>query len=116
MREWSYASTRINLLLSRDQQIGQHEMELANMRAKLEVKESELEAVRLRLTDAERSWIKSMAKADTLHTVTAASLVDLNEDRTMVDLKEDMQDMEAELASLKWNEKNTEAMESRNEG
>ena len=42
------------LLLSRDQQIGQHERELASVRAKLEAKEYELEAVRLRLVDAEK--------------------------------------------------------------
>ena len=41
-------------LLSRDQQIGQHERELAGVRAKLEANESELEAVRLRLVDAEK--------------------------------------------------------------
>jgi chromosome segregation ATPase len=42
------------LLLSRDQQIGQHERELASVRAKLEANESELEAVRLRLAEAEK--------------------------------------------------------------
>jgi len=42
------------LLLSHDQQIGQYENELTNVRAKLEAKESELEAVRLRPTDAEK--------------------------------------------------------------
>jgi len=104
------------LQLSRDQQIGQHEKELANVRAELEAKKSELEAICLRLSDAEDGWAKSMAKADTFHTVTAASLVDLNEDRTMCEGKEDMQDAEAELASLKWNEKGIEAMECRNEG
>jgi DNA repair exonuclease SbcCD ATPase subunit len=45
------------LLLSRDQQIGQigqYEKELANVRTKLEAKESELEAAHLRLADAEK--------------------------------------------------------------
>ena len=88
-------------LLSRDQQIGQHERELTNVRAKLEAKESELEAVRLRLTDAERKLAKSK-----LHTVTTASLVDLNEDRDMCELEGDKQVMK---------EKGIEAIE-RNEG
>ena len=44
------------LAVSRDQQVGQYEMELTNVHAKLEVKESELEAVRLRLRDAEKGW------------------------------------------------------------
>ena len=39
------------LVVSRDQQIGQYEKELGNVRAKLEANESELEAVRLRLAD-----------------------------------------------------------------
>jgi chromosome segregation ATPase len=43
-------------LVSCDRQAGQYEKELANMRAKLEAKESELEAVRLRLPDAEKGW------------------------------------------------------------
>jgi hypothetical protein len=54
------------LVVSRDQQIGQYEKELTNVRAKLEAKESELEAVRLRLTEAEKGWNKSKAEAETL--------------------------------------------------
>jgi hypothetical protein len=93
------------LLLSGDQQIRRrYGAELANLRAELEAKKSELEAVRLRLTYAEDGWAKSEAKADKSHTVTAASLVDLNEDRDMCELKEDMQ----ELASPQCNERNTE--------
>ena len=81
--------------------------ELAEVHAKLKASESELAAVRLRLTDAEDGWAKSRAKADTLQTVTAsaASLVDLNEDRAMCEDKEDMGVMGAESTSLKWNEK-----------
>ncbi|KAI0267197.1 hypothetical protein BGY98DRAFT_1102239 [Russula aff. rugulosa BPL654] len=41
------------LVVSRDQQVGQYEKKLTNVRAKLEAKESELEAVRLRLADAD---------------------------------------------------------------
>ena len=49
--------TKLNeSLLSRDQQTGQYERELASVHAKLEAKESELEAVRLRSADAEKGW------------------------------------------------------------
>jgi predicted RNase H-like nuclease (RuvC/YqgF family) len=100
------------LMLSCGQQIRRYGAELANVRAEMEAKKSELEAVRLRLTYAEDGWANSKAKADKLHTVTAASLVDLNEDRDMCEeLKEDMQ----ELASPQWNERSIEAM-NRNEG
>jgi chromosome segregation ATPase len=44
------------LLLSRDQQIGQYEKELGNVRSRLEANESELKAARLQLADAERGW------------------------------------------------------------
>jgi hypothetical protein len=94
------------LMLSYGQQIRRYGAELANVRAELEAKKSELEAVRLRLTYAEDGWANSKAKADKLHTVTAASLVDLNEDRDMCELKEDMQG----LASPQWNERSIEAM------
>ena len=97
------------LLLSFGQQFARYGAELANVRAELEAKKSELEAVRLRFTDA------NDAKADKLHTVTVASLVDLNEDRDTCELKEDKQASEAKLASLQWNEKRRETME-RNEG
>ena len=43
-------------LVSRDRQVGQYEKELANVRAKLEAKKSELEAVRLRFPDTEKGW------------------------------------------------------------
>jgi septal ring factor EnvC (AmiA/AmiB activator) len=43
-------------------QIEQYEEELANVRAKLEAKESELEAVRLRLADAEKGLTRSKAE------------------------------------------------------
>jgi chromosome segregation ATPase len=42
------------LLLSRDQQTGEYERELASVRAKLKANESELGAVRLRLAEAEK--------------------------------------------------------------
>jgi chromosome segregation ATPase len=95
-------------LLSFSQQVVRYAAELANVRAELEAKKSELEAVRLRLTDADDGWARSKTKAGKLHTVTAASRVDLNEDRDMCNLKEDKQEMGAELASLQWNENRIE--------
>ena len=89
------------LVVSRGTQVGQYEKGLTNVRGKLEAKESELEAVRLRLTDAERKLTESK-----LHTVTTASFVDLNEDRDMCELEGDKQVMK---------EKGIEAIE-RNEG
>ena len=102
------------------QQIGQHEKdlkELANMRAKLEAKESELEAIRLRLTDAEKDSIKSKAEADTLRAQTAATgLVNRDEDQVTRRLMERMRALEDEMTSKRWNEKRIEDMECRNEG
>lgn len=43
------------------EQIGKYEMELAEVRAELEAKKSQLEVVLLRLTDAEEGWTKSKA-------------------------------------------------------
>ena len=97
--------------------------ELAEVRAKLEAREAELAAVRLRHRvtdqDAEGGWAKSKAKADRLQTRTVASLVDLNEDRSLCEDWEDMQVMGAELTSLKSvkrNEKSIEEMECGNQG
>jgi len=91
--------------------------ELAEVRAKLEARESELAAVRLQLRvtdqDAEDGWAKSKAKAGRLQARTVASLVDLNEDRSLCEDREDMQVMGAEV---KRNEKGIEEMECRNEG
>ena len=72
-------------LLSHDQQIRRYRAELENVFAELEAKKSELEAVR-------------KTKARTSHTGTAASLIDLNEDRSMYGLKDD------DLESLQCNE------------
>jgi hypothetical protein len=86
------------LPLSRDQQSGQYGKKLANVRAKLEAKESGLETIRLRLTDAE----KSKSEADTLRAQIAAGLVSTDEDRIMRRLTERMRAMiEAEMASLR---------------
>jgi hypothetical protein len=138
---WNYASTRIDyplmqtslveqrdaeivdmqarldeLLLFRDQQVGQYEKELRNVRAKLEEKESELEAVRLRLTDAEKGLIKSKAEAGTLRAQTVTGPVNRDEDQVTRRLMERVRAIEGEMASRRWNEKSMEEMECRNEG
>jgi hypothetical protein len=107
------------LLLSRDQAVEQKatfraaetnersQLELAEVHAKLEERESELAAVRLRLTDAEVGWATSKAEA---------GLVNMDEDRVMMRLMERMRSMEAEVASLHRNEKSIESMEFLNEG
>jgi len=104
------------LLLSRDQQIGQYERELTNVRARLERNESELEAVQLRLTDAEKGWTKSKAEADTIRAQTATGDVNTDEDQVTRGLIERVRAIEAEMASKRWNEKSIEEMECRNEG
>ena len=101
---------------SRDQQIEQYERELANMRAKLEAKESELEAVRLQHADAEKGWIKSKAEADTLRAQTAAGFFNRDEDHLVRRLMERVRDIEAQIASMRWDEKGLASMECRNEG
>ena len=115
------------LVLSRDQHAlaleqaqrahaDEYETELAKVRAELEAKKSELEAIRLRLTDAEIGWAKSKTEADTLRALNTTSLASTDEDRIARVVLERIQAMEAEMASLRWSEKNFEAMETRNEG
>ena len=105
-------------LISRDQQVERYEKELANVRAKLEAKEFELEAVRLRLADGEKAWglAKSKAKADTLNGQTATGFVNRDEDQVTRRLLEWVRALEAEMVSKQWNEKSIEEMECRNEG
>ena len=104
------------LLLSRDQQVRQHEKELANTRVKLEANVSELEAVRLRLTDAEKSLTKSIAEADTLRAQIATGSANRDEDSGTRGLMERMRALEVEVASKWRNEKCIEEMGCRNEG
>ena len=94
----------------------QYEKELTNACAKLEEKESELEAVRSRLTDAENGWINSNAEADTSRAQTATGSVNRDEDRLTHRLLERVRALEAEMASKRWNEKSIEDMECSNEG
>ena len=126
------------LVVSHDQQAEQSEKELANVRAeleaanvseleavrlrlsdaeaeadelhaKLEAKESELEAVRLRLMDAE-------AESDKLRAQTATGSVNRDEEQVTRRIMERIRAIEAEVASKRWNEKSIEDMECRNEG
>ena len=103
------------LLLSRDQQ---YEKELINVRAKLEAKEAELEAVRLQLTEAEKDLIKSKAEADILRAQTATGSVNRDEDQvtSSLFLFERVRALEAEMVSKRRNEKRIEEMECSNEG
>ena len=104
------------LVVSHDHQVGQYKRELANARAKLDANESELEAVRLRLMDAEKSLTKSKAEADTLRAQTPTGSVNRDENQVTRRLMERMRAIEAEVASKRWNEKSIEEMECRNEG
>jgi hypothetical protein len=124
LRDMQAKLDELPVLLSRDRQ---HEKELANVHAKLEANQSELEAVRLRLADAEKGWTKSEAEADTLRAQTATGSVNRDVDQVTHMLMERMRGIEAQLASRRWNEKSiaemecsneksVEEMESRNEG
>jgi hypothetical protein len=90
--------------------------ELAEMHAELEACKSELAASRLRLADAENGCGESNAEADTYRTQAATSLTNTDEDRVVHRLMERMQAMEAEISSLRGNEKSFDMMECRNEG
>lgn len=111
------------LLLSRDQQVRalsaalehqaeQYKTELAQVRAKLEAKQSESEAVCFQFVDGKNEWAKSKIETDTLP---MAGLVSLDEARITHGLVERIQAMEAEMASLR-GEKSSEAIPTRNEG
>jgi DNA repair exonuclease SbcCD ATPase subunit len=93
------------------------QQELAEVHTKLKARESELTAVRLRLTDADDGWAKSKAEAETLRagTHTAAGLVNMDVDCVMR-LMERLQSVEAEMALLRGDEKSIEEMKCRNEG
>ncbi len=90
--------------------------ELAEVRAELEASKCELATVHLRPKYAESGWAKNKAEADTSGVKTAANLVNTDEDGVIHRLTERMRTMEAEIASLRGNEKSFEMMECRNEG
>ncbi|KAI0283604.1 hypothetical protein BGY98DRAFT_1174113 [Russula aff. rugulosa BPL654] len=93
----------------------QSQRELAELHAKLEARESELAAFRSRLAETENGCTKGKAEADSYRNQNTTSLVNTDEDRIVHRLMERMQAMEAEMASLRWNEKSFEMMECRNE-
>jgi hypothetical protein len=64
----------------------------------------------------ENGCAKSEAEADIYRTPTATGLVSTGEDRVLHRLMERVRAMEAEIASLRWDEKGFEMMECRNEG
>ncbi len=104
------------LLLFRYQAFEQSQSELAEVHAKLEASASELAAVRLRVTDTEDGRAKNEVEANTSCAQTPAGLVNTDVDRVMHRLLERMRTMEAEMSSLRGNEKSIESMECRNEG
>jgi vacuolar-type H+-ATPase subunit I/STV1 len=125
------------LLLSRDQELEQaqsalqkatfraaeanerSQRELAEVYSRLDERESELAAVRLRLADTD-GWAKSRSEADTSCAETpsqaVAGLVDMDMGRVMRRLMERVRTVEVEMALLRGNEKSIESMECRNEG
>ena len=94
----------------------QSQRELTEMRAELEASKSESAAFRLRLADMANGCVESKEEAGTYRTQTVTGLVDTDENRVVHRLMERVQAMEAEVASLRWNEKSFEMMECRNEG
>ena len=92
--------------------------ELAEVHAKLEARESELAAVRLRLTNAEDGRAKSKVDADALRagTQAPAGLVNMDVDRVIRGLIERVRSVESEIALLQGNEKSVGEKECRNEG
>jgi hypothetical protein len=82
----------------------------------LEASKSESAAFRLRVADTENGCAESKAEADTHRNQSATGHANTDEDRVVHRLMERMQAMEAEIASLRGNEKSFEMMECRNEG
>jgi len=122
------------LVLSRDHALGQaqsalqkatsraaeanewSQRELAEVRAELEARKSELAAVHLRLKDAESGLAKNKAEADTSGAKTEANFANTDEDGVTRRLMERVRALEAKIASPHvWNEKSFEMMECTNE-
>lgn len=95
-----------------EHQAEQYKTELAEVRAELEARQSESEAVCFQFVDGKNEWAKSKIETDTLP---MAGLVSLDEARITHGLVERIQAMEAEMASLR-GEKSSEAIPTRNEG
>ncbi|KAI0257057.1 hypothetical protein BJV78DRAFT_1159906 [Lactifluus subvellereus] len=92
------------------EQIVLYETELAEARGELEAKVSELDSIRLRLTDAENAWAKSREEADAFRALTTTGLGELldthrdlktDEDRLTRGHVERVQAIEAEVGSLR---------------
>jgi chromosome segregation ATPase len=113
VRALGQAESALHKATSRAADADRYESELVGVRAELEARKSELEAIRLRLTNAEVGWTKSKTEVDTLR---AAGLVSADEDRIVRILLERIRAVEYEMASIRWSEKSFEAMETRNEG
>ena len=98
----------------------QSQRELTEMRAKLEASRSESAAFRLRLADTEDGCAKSKTEGDIYHNLdrnqTTTGRANADEDRVVHRLKERVRALEAEISSLRWNEKSFDMMECRNEG
>ena len=82
------------------------------MRAEQKAKQSELEAVRLRLADAEKGWARRKTEENTL----CASGLTTAGDQTICGLVERIRALEAEVTPLLRSEKSLEEIEPRNEG
>jgi hypothetical protein len=93
----------------------QSQRELKEMRAELEARRSELAALPLRLVETEDGCAKSKAEAHTYSNQNETGLVNMEEDRVVHGLMERIRALEAEVASLRWNEKSFEIIECRNE-
>lgn len=92
------------------EQVVQYVAELSELRGELEMRLSELESLRTRLTDAENAWAKSREEADAFRALTTTGLGELldthrdlktDEDRLTRGHLERVQTMEAEVASLR---------------
>jgi chromosome segregation ATPase len=92
------------------EQVVQYVAELSDLRGELEARISELESLRMLLTDAENAWAKSREEADAFRALTTTGLGELldthrdlktDEDRLTRGHVERVQAMEAEVVSLR---------------
>ncbi|KAI0706123.1 hypothetical protein BC835DRAFT_1425968 [Cytidiella melzeri] len=121
VRAWEQAQTAVKASSSRAEQLeeqyqrardqmGQMEADLAELRGELESRSTEVEAVRIRLADAENSWAKSREEADAFRALTTGGLGKLldshrdlksDEDRLTRGHVEKVNALESELGSLR---------------
>jgi len=98
------------------EQIGRYDTELAELRTDLKGTKSELEAIRLRLTDAENGWSKSGEETEKLRALAAGDPDGIDEGQVSRRIMECVRAVEGEIASLRWGKKDLEEMECGNEG